>query len=295
MEISAFERFLMMYARHFPIRRGKLRVIESCWRSAVGSSGTKRLAALKYGGFSMRCDLAEMLQRQIYFFGTYFVEAHILGCWAEVAKGARVVLDVGANAGIFSLVALAVQPDATVHAFEPTPEIAARLRETARMNGLERLNVHEVAVSSVNGPIVLRRCRGEKDANDGMNFIDADYSDAGAERVRAVSLDVFCAETGIDHIDLLKLDIQGHEYAALRGAERLIGAGRIETIFTELNWAADPSSACSASESIKLLAAAGYEFSAPAQCLRWKQSGDWLRSLSDVVARRTCSGGGRPG
>ena len=69
----------------------------------------------------MSCDLSEMLQRQFYFFGTYFVEEHILTCWEQEAKGARVIFDVGANAGIFSLAALAVQRDATVHAFEPTP------------------------------------------------------------------------------------------------------------------------------------------------------------------------------
>ena len=96
----------------------------------------------------MSCDLNEMLQRQFYFFGTYFLEEDILRCWASAAKGAKVVLDVGANAGIYSLAALAVQPDAFVHAFEPTPEIAARLRATAKLNQLDNLYVHEAAVFS---------------------------------------------------------------------------------------------------------------------------------------------------
>ena len=39
------------------------------------------------------------------------------------AKGAKVIFDVGANAGIYSLAALALQPDATVHAFEPTRKL----------------------------------------------------------------------------------------------------------------------------------------------------------------------------
>ena len=70
------------------------------------------MATLKHGGFKMSCDLSEMLQRQFYFFGTYFLEEDILSCWETAAKGAKVVLDVGANAGIYSLAALAVQPDA---------------------------------------------------------------------------------------------------------------------------------------------------------------------------------------
>jgi FkbM family methyltransferase len=112
-----------------------------------------------------------MLQRQFYFFGTYFVEEDILRCWAIAAKGAHVIFDVGSNAGIYSLAALAVQPDVTVHAFEPTPEIATRLRETARLNGLNRLYVHEVAVSSHDGYASLKRCRGDLGTNEGMNYI----------------------------------------------------------------------------------------------------------------------------
>jgi FkbM family methyltransferase len=66
------------------------------------------------------------------------------------------------------LAALAIQPDASVHAFEPTPEIAARLRATAKLNGLDGLYVHEAAVSSKNGKAILKRFRGELGTNDGM-------------------------------------------------------------------------------------------------------------------------------
>src|ERR1035437_7338366 len=245
---SPLEGFLVWYARRFPIRRGKLRVINSFWRAAVGDQDTLRLADLVHGGLKMRCDVSEMLQRQFYFFGTYFVaEAH-LRCWATAAKGARVVFDVGANAGIYSLTALAIQPDATVHAFEPTPEVAVRLRETAKLNGLDRLYVHEVAVSSENGFATLKRCRGELGTNEGMNFIAPDLGDSGAERVQTVCLDQFCQHYAIDHVDLMKLDIQGHEHSALEGAERLIRSGHIGIIFLELNWAKSVGATCAATE-----------------------------------------------
>ena len=59
---------------------------------------------------------------------------------------ARIVFDVGANAGIYSLAALSSNPDATVYAFEPTPEIAARLRSAVELNGIDQLNVQEAAI-----------------------------------------------------------------------------------------------------------------------------------------------------
>ena len=102
-----------------------------------------------------------MLQRQFYFFGTYFLEEQILDCWTKAARGAEVIFDVGANSGIYSLAALASQPNAVVHAFEPTPEIAGRLRQTGQLNHLSNLIVHEVAVMSHSGRAILRRFRGD--------------------------------------------------------------------------------------------------------------------------------------
>jgi len=276
----------MLYARRFPIRRGKLRVIDSLWQTALSDRSAHRVATLKHGRFKMSCDLSEMLQRQFYFFGTYFMEEDILRCWEATAKEAKVVLDVGANAGIYSLAALAIQPDATVHAFEPTPEIAARLRATAKLNGLDHLYVHEAAVSSKNAKAILKRFRGELGANEGMNFISEDLADSDGESVPTVSLDQFCQDQSIDHVDLLKLDIQGHEHSALWGAECLIKAGRVGTIFMELNWARREGSPCAATESVQLLNRADYRFSRPGKRLNWRRAGNWLRSLSDVVAQR---------
>jgi FkbM family methyltransferase len=286
MSPSVFENALVVYARYFPICRGKLRVIDSLWRTTLSDQCTHRVATLKHGRFRMPCDLSEMLQRQFYFFGTYFLEEEILSCWATVSKGAKVVLDVGANAGIYSLAAIAAQPDVIVHAFEPTPEIAARLHATAKLNHLENLHVHEVAVLGENGQATLNRYRGELGNNEGMNFVTKGVGNSGAERVKTISLDQFCQDHSIDHVDLLKLDVQGQEYSALKGAELLIRAGRVGTIFMELNWAAKVGAPCVATESIRLLGQADYLFSKPGKCLKWGKAGDWLHGLSDVVARR---------
>lgn len=264
-------------------------MVDALWRTAAGDRGTRRLADLKHGRLKMPCDLGELLQRQFYFFGTYFVEAHILSCWEKEATGAKVVFDVGANAGIYSLAALAIRPDAAVHAFEPTPEIATRLRETAALNGLAGLQVHEAAVSSECGSAVLTRCRGELGTNEGMNFITSAEGDAAGEVVPTVSLDRFCSDRAIDRIDLLKLDIQGHEHRALAGAAHLLQEGRIGTIFTELNWDTDAAGTCPAAETIRILESAGYRFSEPGADLRWQASGSWMRPLSDVMARRAPS------
>jgi FkbM family methyltransferase len=248
------------------------------------------MATLKHGQFKMTCDLSEMLQRQFYFFGTYFVEEEILRCWAAAAKVAKVIFDIGANAGIYSLAALAVRPDAVVHAFEPTPEIAGRLRATARLNALDHLHVHQAAVSWKNGTATLKRFRGDFDTNEGMNFISEDAANSQGEMVDTVSLDSFSIDHSIGSVDLLKIDVQGHEHLVLKGAEQLIGAGCIETIFMELNWNGSAGKTCSATECVRLLAQANYLFSKPGRSLHWQRAGEWLLNLNDVVARRAAHG-----
>ena len=277
------ERALVAYARYFPVRRGKLRLINALWREAAGRGGLNRVAILRHGGFRVPCDISEMLQRQFYFFGTYFIETEILRCWEGQAKGAHTVFDIGANAGIFSLAALAVNASATVHAFEPTPEIAARLRATAQMNGLDRLVVNELAVAAADGDAALHRWRGADNSNEGMNYITA-RQEEGGEIVRTVSLDRYCAERNIDRIDLLKIDIQGNEPAAFAGAKRLLGEGRIGVIFAELNWDATRSGG-PAAELIAMLTECGFLFAPPGPYLKWREAGDWIRDCDDIVAK----------
>ena len=84
----------------------------------------------------------------------------------------------------------------------------------------------------------------------------------------------------------MKIDIQGHEYSALEGAERLISSGHVGIIFLELNWAKNVGATCAATESILFLDQAGYWFSRPGERLEWRRAGDWLQSLGDVVAKR---------
>ena len=280
--MTLLENALIAYARHFPLRRGKMRVVNALWRQVAGAGGFKREAVLRHGGFRLPCDISEMLQRQFYYFGTYFLEDEILACWEDQARAAQTIFDIGANAGIFSLAALAANPRAQVHAFEPTPEIAARLRTTAAMNGLSHLTVNEVAVGDHDGDATLRRWRGVGNNNEGMNFITSDGD--GGEAVRLVSLDRYCADRGIERVDLLKIDIQGNEPRAFAGAARMLRERRIDTIFAELTWEPGRSDE-PAAQMVAILADAGFLFSAPGATLDWREPGDWMRRYSDIVAK----------
>ena len=282
---SLGEKLLYTYARRFPVRTGKMRLVNSLWPHVVRSDDVMRTARLKMGGFEMQCDLRQHLQRQFYFYGTYWLEEEVLNCWRAFVKNAHTIFDVGANAGIFSLAALAVQPAARVHAFEPTPEIAARLRETAVLNKLESLRVHELAIARVTGSGLLNLCYGENGTNDGMNFVTDQAVADEVLPITTTSIDEFCAREGIHQIDCLKLDIQGNEGEALAGAARLLAERRIGAVLMELNWAERTAERCPATESIQILSSAGFLFAAAKANPVFRPAGDWMRALTEVVAK----------
>ena len=195
-----------------------------------------------------------------------------------------VVIDVGANVGVFSLAALAANPHACVHAFEPTPHIALQLRQTANLNRLEgHLHLHPVALSDHRGLSHLVNCDGGGD-NGGMNFlVDSPRKDGTSQPVETDTLDAFVEREGVAHIDLLKIDVQGHEAAVLRGARACLRNRQLRSILLELNWGPDPGS-CVATEFIEILSAHGFIFQDPLSHRPPQPAGQWMRNLDDVIA-----------
>ena len=281
---SIYESAIIWYARKFPIRKGKLRLVDLAWRLCMYKNKTRE-AILIYSDLKMPCNLQEMLQRQFFFFGTYHLEEHILHAWRSESKKASVIFDVGANSGIYGFVSLSANPEATVHAFEPTSEIADRVRMVTQTNSIDGLFVHQCAVSDSTGTAKLIRCNGGGD-NDGMNYIDKEASNIG-ETVTLISIDEFMARNRIEHIDLLKIDVQGHEIEVLRGCSRALAEGQIDTIFLELNWGESSyAQNCVASQCLSVLELNGFLFASTSTPDMLRRSGKWLNNESDVIARR---------
>lgn len=135
------------------------------------------------------------------------------------ARGFRpcTVIDGGANTGAFTRTALELFPDATVHAVEPQPGCLMAL-ETLRAGGGGRIVVHPVAL-----------CAPEDDGKSLQLATDPASISTGAH-IAQEGLSVPCRTLDsalasyiarMEHV-LLKLDLQGYELHALRGAERTL-------------------------------------------------------------------------
>jgi FkbM family methyltransferase len=232
-------KLLQLYARHFPVHRGKHRVVNAVAKYFPARHG-KYLTSLKSAPVSMYCDISKYIQREIFFFGEY--EHYECVRWIELARNSALIFDVGANIGLYSLLAASVNPKAAIHAFEPTPELINAISENVRVNHVTNINVNQVAVGSVSGNAYLHSCKGEGGTNEGMNYVTSESLGETDEVTATVSIDDYCRDRNISSIDLMKMDIEGGEYDALLGARRMLDSGAIKCLFIELvEWAAQRS------------------------------------------------------
>lgn len=120
----------------------------------------------------------------------------------------RTFVDVGANVGGFSV--RAAKKGMKVIALEPQKEVRRVLLTNAALNDVE-VKVFPYAVSDTDGLVKLEGAGGT-----------AHVSDSGDKAVSAVRLDSVIKEP----VDLLKIDVEGHELAVLRGARELLRSSR---------------------------------------------------------------------
>jgi FkbM family methyltransferase len=140
-----------------------------------------------------------------------------------------VVYDLGANAGFYAMIAArAVGSGGCIYAFEPTPTLAARLRENAARNSFPNVHVIEAAISAIDGEIGF----GIVGPLSVSNSLRTNQS-AEAVMVNSIRLDTFCAENRPP--DLMLIDIEGSEIEALESGLQTIAQHR-PVLMVEIHW-----------------------------------------------------------
>jgi FkbM family methyltransferase len=142
-------------------------------------------------------------------------------------------VDGGANSGLYSLVAGAVNPRGRIFAFEPVSHIFARLVENVSINSFDVV-AEELALSDSSGTAAFYLTPGEFAVNSSLDKLSSTVPGATEIRVKTVRLDEYLAEHGVEGIDLLKLDVEGHEPQALQGLGALLSKNRPK-ILIEIN------------------------------------------------------------
>lgn len=150
--------------------------------------------------------------------------------------GTSVIYDIGANVGTWSLLAKALVPDARIEAFEP---LAKHQSEFLRnFTGSADVNLHSVAVGSDNFTGTFH-VTDFSDASSLLQPNEASWSQFGVREVQRLSLPVvrlddYRRDRHLPRPDLMKLDIQGFELEALRGAPECLTSAK--AVITEVSF-----------------------------------------------------------
>lgn len=147
---------------------------------------------------------------------------------AAQTKSPLTAFDVGANVGLFALELVAAGFD-FIHAFEPVERTFLRLTSNVGHTGVEVVNA---ALGDSGGSLTFAIASGTAATNHILT--NAAPHDGPIESVRVLTLDEYCATLAIDHIDLLKIDVEGMEPSVLRGGKDLMGLRAISQILIEV-------------------------------------------------------------
>jgi len=165
-------------------------------------------------------------------------------CINHIQPG-MVIFDVGANIGLYTLLfAKLAGLTGSVHTFEPDIKNYRRLCANIYLNGFEDVvKVNRRAVFSRSQIVKLNTFPDSVNAWHTLGNLELPdpwntgktIKPSSIQEIEAVSLDDYCHNNGINHVDFLKVDVEGAELDVLQGATNLFHAGKIKCVMFEIS------------------------------------------------------------
>jgi FkbM family methyltransferase len=162
------------------------------------------------------------LENHIFWLGidNYPWEQTTRQIWIKLCNSSETILDIGANSGIYSVLARVYNPDSNVIAFEPQPNVFKVLRKNNEINGFD-IRCEQLALSNAAGKLPFY--------NYGPDTFSTENTTAGSLNknwvtreqssiiVEVVKLESYIDERNLARIDLMKIDVETLEYEVLTG------------------------------------------------------------------------------
>ena len=162
----------------------------------------------------------DWVSNQVFWRGWRGYEAETSSLFYHLATRAETVFDIGAHVGFFTVLAAPANPQARVFAFEPMPPVRARLEINLRLNRLQNVRCQSEAVGETPGAAEFYHIREGVPTSSSLSqdFMQG-FGDFTHTKVQVLRLDDFVAENHIERVDLIKIDTESTEPAALRGLQ----------------------------------------------------------------------------
>lgn len=188
----------------------------------VPVNGSGSFAMLSHG----HGDENAIFWRGLFGFG----ETASMQLWVRLCTESSCIFDVGANWGLFSLVAAAANPGARVFGFEPVTPSLEVFKANVALNQFTALEIIHAAVGDTDGTLPMF-----------FNPSDTKQASLGGgagtvrEDVTALRLDTFVRQRGLSRLDLLKIDVETFEPLVLQGMGAILAEQHPSILIEVLN------------------------------------------------------------
>lgn len=136
-----------------------------------------------------------------------------------------VSIDVGANIGLYSLALSVLAPGGKVYAFEPSPDAFGNLQKNLAQNKVTNVKVSQLALGDSTDSVRFHEIpfftAGSFTVDDSC-FLTSEMLGSTYFEAPCTTLDEFVKSEGIDHLDLIKVDVEGGEMSVIEGALQTI-------------------------------------------------------------------------
>ena len=170
-----------------------------------------------------------ILENQLFWKGLEGYEPNSLKIWLKLSEMSNIIFDLGANNGIYSLLAKSKNPASTVHAFEPVERIYKLLKKNVSINDFD-ITCHNKAISNTDGmgfffdddEEITTSVNVNMSLSEAASYKGVDEETLHRVETEIITLDTFIKEGNIPKIDLMKIDVELHEPEVFDGfAENL--------------------------------------------------------------------------
>ncbi|MEM7162579.1 MAG: FkbM family methyltransferase [Bacteroidota bacterium] len=138
------------------------------------------------------------------------------------------ILDIGANTGLYSLIAASKSASCKVIAFEPNPINTERLKKNIHLNSLKNIEIEKYALGEDDGEIdfFVPKDNEISDTSSAVKeFSELTYGgrkEWKPIKIEQLSIDSYIERKKLEKVSFIKIDVEGYELFVLKGAQHTI-------------------------------------------------------------------------
>jgi FkbM family methyltransferase len=212
--------------KHVPLR-GPARLLFNSYARTSYQPRQSVTRVTTTAGDLFDADLSSTLEWQLWAFGSF--ERHFAELFSYLVGPGDRCVDVGANVGVHTVrLARLVGPAGEVIAIEPNPEVVQRTARNIALNRLDNIKLISAAASDQAGQMRLFLPSARDTNRARASLMHHSYLTGDTTTVPVRTLDELCGDAPVA---LIKIDVEGHESAVVRGAAGLIAAHGPSVVF----------------------------------------------------------------